>query len=377
MTGFTPPPYPYDRLDGLRELAESRWGSCLDLSVGSPWDPPPAAVREALARSDGASAYPPSAGSERLRKAAGSWLRRRFGVEVDPTLQIAACVGTKEFVASLPAYLRLRNPERDSVLYPEVSYPTYAMGAMLAGCTPVAVPCREDGTLRLDAVDDAVASRALCLWVNSPGNPAGGLEDLRAAAEWGRARSVPVISDECYVEFTWAGRPHSILEYGVEGVVALHSLSKRSNMAGIRVGFYSGDEDLVSFLSEVRRHAGLMVPAPAQEAAVAALGDQGHVEDQRERYMRRLEAAMELVRAAGAEAEMPGGGFYLWVRSPGVDAWEFARLLAERAGVLVSPGDFFGDSAKAHVRVAAVRPADQIRSAAKRLRAGDEGKADR
>src|SRR4029079_2215979 len=194
-------------------------------------------------------------------------------------------IGSKEFVGTLPQWLHLRSPERDTVLYPTASYPTYEMGAILASCRPVAVPMTASGGVDLSVIDPADAARALCLWVNSPSNPTGALDDLGAAAEWGRANGVPVFSDECYVEYTWDGPGRSILEHGLDGVVAVHSLSKRSNLAGGRIGFYAGDPELVHFLSEVRKHAGFMVPGPIQAAAVAALGDDEHVEVQRARYL--------------------------------------------------------------------------------------------
>src|SRR5208282_4878855 len=176
-----------------------------------------------------------------------------------------------------------REPGRDTVLYPAVSYPTYAMGAELAGCRAVPVPSApgRSGGLALDAVEPADAARALVLWSNSPSNPTCALGDLGAEAAWGRAHGVPVFSDECYAEFTWDGPPRSILEAGTDGVVAVHSLSKRSNLAGVRAGLYAGDEELVSYLVDVRRHAGLMVPGPVQAGAVAALDDDSHVDLQR------------------------------------------------------------------------------------------------
>ncbi len=239
--GFSPPPYPYDRLDELEAVADELPGGCVDLSIGTPCDPPPGAVVAALSASGTERGYPASIGCVAFREAAAGWLQRRLGVDVDPAA-IAACIGTKEFVASTPQYLRLRTPERDTVLYPAVSYPTYEMGAVLAGCR--AVPYRS-----LDDIDDRDAERALCLWVNSPGNPTGALADLGAAAQWGRERRVPVLSDECYVEFTWSGPPRTILECGPDGVLAVHSLSKRSNLAGVRAGFFAGDGELVNYFA--------------------------------------------------------------------------------------------------------------------------------
>ena len=240
----------------------------------------------ALASSGAERGYPQSIGSPALRAAASKWIARRFGV--DEPAALAACIGTKEFVGTLPQWLHLRRPDRDTVLYPAVSYPTYEMGAIFARCRAVPVPVDDAWRLDLNAIDEADAARALCLWVNSPSNPTGALDDLAAAAAWGRAHGVPVFSDECYAEFTWDGPPRSILEHGTDGLVAVHSLSKRSNLAGVRVGFYAGDPDLVTYLSEVRKHVGMMVPGPAQAAGVAALEDTEHVEVQRARYLARL-----------------------------------------------------------------------------------------
>lgn len=367
--GFRPPPYPYDRLEELRPRAERFPGGCIDLSVGTPSDAPPEAALDALARSGTERGYPRSVGSLAFREEAAAWMGRTLGVAIDPD-QVAACVGTKELVAGLPHLLRLRDPSRDTVLYPEVSYPSYAMGATLAGCRAVAVPVDERWSLDVDAIDPDDAERALCLWSNTPGNPAGGLDDLAAVAAWGREHGVPVFSDECYLAFTWDGPPRSILQHGHEGVVAVHSLSKRSNLAGVRVGFYAGDAELVHYLSEVRKHAGLMVPGPAQAAAVAALRDDAHVEIQRARYRERLERMKAVLAAIDLAAELPRGGFYLWVRAPGGDAWAFTRRLAEEAGALVSPGEFYGTAATDHVRLAMVRPLADLDLVAERLGVG-------
>ncbi len=359
MTGFVPPPYPYDRLDGAKAAASAHDGGIVDLSIGTPNDPPPPAVVAALSTSDTERGYPASTGNTRLREAAVGWMGRRFGVEV-PLDGVAACVGTKELVANVVGWLRLRDPDRDTVLYPSISYPTYEMGAILAGCR--AVPYDH-----LSAIDDADAARALCLWVNSPANPTGALTNLGLAADWGRGCGVPVLSDECYAEFTWDGLPHTILEHGLDGVLAVHSLSKRSNLAGLRIGFYAGDGDLVHYLSEVRKHAGFMVPGPIQAAAVIALDDDAHVDEQRERYLERLWYFADVLRSEGAKVDLPGGSFYLWAAAPDGDAWAFTNHLAEKGGVLVAPGEFFGPAGAGWVRVAMVQPMDRLRLAAARL----------
>ena len=358
--GFVPPPYPYDRLDEITAIAGRHAGGAVDLSVGTPCDPPPQEVIAALADPARAQGYPPSIGTPALRRAAARWIARRLGADVDPDRELAACVGTKEFVASVPQYLKLRTPGRDTVLYPAISYPTYAMGATLAGLR--AAPYRA-----LSDIAAADADRALCLWVNSPSNPTGELADLAAAAEWGRARGVPVLSDECYAEFTYAAEPTTILRSGTAGVLAVHSLSKRDNFAGARIGFYAGDRELVHYLREVRKHAGLMPPGPVQQAAIVALDDDAHVQAQRDRYWRRMSRLREILAALGLVAPLPSGSFYLWLPAPDGDAWGCARLLAEQAGVVASPGEFYGPYSTGFLRVAAVAPDERIELAARRV----------
>jgi aspartate/methionine/tyrosine aminotransferase len=362
---FVPPPYPYDRLDALAKLAAAHDGGVIDLSIGTPCDAPTPAVVAALSSSDSERGYPPSIGSEPLRAAARAWMRRRFLVDV-PLGQIAACVGSKEFVATAPHYMRLRRPDRDTVLYPAVSYPTYEMGATLAGCRGVAVPMNPAGGLDLAAISASDAERALMLWVNSPSNPTGALDDLAAAAAWGRKHGVAVFSDECYAEFTWTRAGESIVQHGLDGVVALHSLSKRSNLAGVRVAFYAGDADIVNYLKEVRKHVGMMVPGPAQAAGVVALDDDAQVAAQREVYAQRLARVADILsKWSGLAVPQPAGGFYLWFDAG--DGWHFAERLARDGGALVSPGDFYGAGGANNVRVAVVQPDARIELLAERL----------
>jgi len=358
--GFVPPPYPYDRLDEIIALANAHEGGAVDLSIGTPFDPTPPEVLAALSAGDTARGYPASIGTSAFREAAAAWIQRRLGATVDPAGEVAAVVGSKEFVASTPQYLKLRDPSRDTVLYPAISYPSYEMGATLAGCRAVAYQ-------QLDDINEDDAARALCVWVNSPGNPTGELHDLGAAASWGRKHNVPVLSDECYAEFTWTGNPTTILREGTEGVLAVHSLSKRDNFAGARIGFFAGDRELVHYLREVRKHAGLMPPGPVQAAAIVALGDDAHVDAQRERYLRRLTRLRGLSGELGYPCELPAGAFYLWIQAPGGDAWAAARDIATRVGIVVSPGDFYGSISGGWFRVAAVQPDERIEMAASRL----------
>ncbi len=362
---FTPPPYPYERLDGIKRIASAHEGGAIDCSIGTPIDPPPAVVLEELARGAGARGYPPSAGTGDFRRSVSAWLADRFDVEVGPG-DLAACVGTKEFVASLAGYLHLRSPERDTVLYPAISYPTYAMGATLAGLRAVPVPVGDDG-MDLASIDASDVRRALVLWSNSPSNPTGALEDLERVAAWGRRNEVLVASDECYAAFTWKGEAASILRTGLTGVLAVHSASKRSNLAGLRVGFYAGDPEVVAYLRLVRQHAGLMVPGPVQAAAAVAYGDETHVVEQRARYLERLRTLSTALTGYGVEAPLPDGGFYLWCRQPGLDGWALAERLAEVTGIVSSPGELYGDAGAPYVRIAVVQPTERIELAAERL----------
>ncbi len=249
---------------------------------------------------------------------------------------MVACIGTKELVASLPRVLSLRDPSRDTVLYPAAAYPTYEMGALLAGLRPVRVPVDDGWHLDLARVDPADAERALVLWCNEPSNPTGvaaSPEQMIAAVEWARARGIVVASDECYAEFTYdetgaPAAPVTALQADNRGVLAVHSLSKRSNMAGLRAGFVAGDRDLVRYLGEVRKHGGLMTPAPVQAAAAAALGDDEHVRVQQLRYAARRTVVLPALEARGLVHDGGPHTFYLWLR----DARGRARRLGDRRG---------------------------------------------
>jgi succinyldiaminopimelate transaminase len=374
--GFVPPPYPYGRLDDLRRLAAEAPGGIVDLSVGAPCDPVPPAVAAALA--DAAprwAGYPSAVGLPPLREAAADWMERRFGVSLDPN-QVVACTGTKELVASLPQVLSLRDPSRDTVLYPAVSYPTYEMGAILAGLRAVPVPLTEDWHLDLDAVSEDDAARTLLLWVNEPGNPTGSAASaaqLSATVDWARRRGIIVASDECYVEFTYNafGRPTAgatALSAGADGVLVLHSLSKRSNMAGYRCGFMAGDADLVAYVGQVRTHAGCMVPGPVQAAAAVAWADDDHVELQQLIYGERRALARSRLRSAGLKDAGGPASFYLWARSAEgtEDGWAIAARLAA-TGTLVAPGDLYGPPGAPYLRIALVHPLERLQLAFDRV----------
>jgi succinyldiaminopimelate transaminase len=371
--GFVPPPYPHDRLDALRRLADAVAGGVVDCSVGNPVDPIPEIALHALTRAAPTStSYPPSIGTLELREAAAAWVERRFGVSLDPAAEVIATVGTKELVASLPHYLHLRDPSRDTVLYPAISYPTYAMGAELAGLRAVAVPLDDQWQLDLGRVSGEDAARALLLWTNDPGNPTSAVTDgLRTDAQigWARERGVIVAADECYAEFTGLpGPPGTALISGTDGVLACHSLSKRSNMAGLRVGFVAGDRDLIGYLGATRKHAGLIVPTPVQAAAAASLGDDEHVAAQRDRYEQRRKLMLDGLSGLGLMHDGGPALFYLWLRAAEStdDGWEVAARLAE-AGTLVAPGSLYGAAGADHVRLALTQPTERLELALERL----------
>lgn len=367
------------RIGAIRDLAAAHPDGTIDCNIGTPCDPIPSFVSTAVNDSVAASGpYPLSAGSAAYRSAGTTWMNRRFGTAIEPAAA-AACVGTKEFVASLPQYLKMIGAagerERDTVLYPAISYPTYAFGAQFAGCRAVPVPLDANWQLDLGAISEEDAQRALVLWINVPSNPTsaiGNVEVLKTAAEWGRARGVLVASDECYVEF--APDAHTILEAGSHGVLAVHSLSKRSNFAGMRNGLYAGDPTLVEQLIHLRREAGMIVPTPAQAAAVAAWSDDDHVTQQRARYEQRRTFVLDRLRVHGIEHVGGPMPFYLWLSATpdacdrlGVhDGFDLAERFAE-VGWLTAPGATFGVAGAPYVRIAMVQPDDVLLTALDRF----------
>ncbi len=330
--------------------------------MGTPVDPVPAVVRAALAAAADSPGYPPTSGTARLRDAAAGWLARRHGVSVDPAA-VLPVIGTKEIIASLPTLLGCG--PGDTVVYPELAYPTYEIGARLAGARPAAA----DGLASLGP------ERVALVWVNSPANPTGRVlpaAHLGKMVTWARERGAVLASDECYLDLAWDAEPVSVLHPDVSGgsaqaLLAVYSLSKRSNMAGYRAGFVAGDPALVAGLLEVRRHAGLMMPAPVQAAMVAALEDQAHADEQRARYAARRDVLRTALTAAGWVIEHSGAGLYLWAAKPGLDCWASAGALAS-AGILVAPGEFYGPGGRNHIRVALTATDERIDAAAARLR---------
>jgi succinyldiaminopimelate transaminase len=355
------PAFPWDALAPAAELARAHPGGIVDLSVGTPVDPVPDVVRAALRAADDSPGYPPTAGTAALREAAAGWLARRHAVSVDPAA-VLPVIGTKEFIAWLPTLLGCGHG--DVVVHPELAYPTYDVGARLAGARPVPA----DGLLSLGP------ERVRLAWLNSPSNPTGRVlppDHLRKVVSWGRERGTVIASDECYIELGWDVTPVSVLHPDVcgdshHGLLAVHSLSKRSNLAGYRAGFVTGDPDLVAELLEIRKHAGMIVPAPVQAAMAAALNDDAHADAQRARYAVRRDRLREALAVAGWVADASAGGLYLWAAHPDLDCWGSVQRLAE-AGILVAPGEIYGPSGSRHIRVALTATDERIGVAVTRL----------
>jgi succinyldiaminopimelate transaminase len=355
------PDFPWDTLAAAKQRAAAHPDGIVDLSVGTPVDPVPDVAQQALCAAANSPGYPTVAGTAELRVAAVDWMARRLGVVGVGVDDVLPVLGTKEVVAWLPTLLGLGAGDR--VVVPELAYPTYEVGALLAGAEPV----RTDATLALGPAP------VRAVWLNSPSNPTGRVlpaEHLAKVVAWARERGAVVLSDECYVELGWDAQPVSVLHPDVcggtaRGVLAVHSLSKRSNLAGYRAGFVTGDPALVAQLREVRKHAGAMVPTPVQAAMTAALADDDHVEVQRARYARRRQVLLAALRGAGFTVEHSEAGLYLWATC-GEPCWTTVDRLAER-GVLVAPGSFYGPAGGRHVRVALTASDDAVMVAADRL----------
>lgn len=361
------PDYPWDTITPFRERAQQHPDGLIDLSIGSPVDPTPELIRRALAEATDAHAYPTTVGTPELRDAIVDWFARRRGVVGLRRSEVLPTIGSKELVALLPFMLGVG--EGDVIVHPDAAYPTYAMGAAMCGASAVAAddPAQWPEGTRL-------------VWLNSPGNPDGrvwSVAELRAAVERARELGAIIVGDECYAELGWEqpwtlGATPSLLDPEVVGddrsnVLVAYSLSKQSNMAGYRAAFVAGDAALVGRLTTVRKHAGLMLPAPLQHAMAVALRDDEHVDAQRERYRARRAVLRAAVESAGFRIDRSEAGLYLWV-TEGRDCWESMQRLAE-LGILAGPGIFYGEAGREHIRFSLTALDDDIAAAAERLAA--------
>ncbi|TPG15914.1 succinyldiaminopimelate transaminase [Pedococcus bigeumensis] len=367
------PDFPWDSLAPYKERASSLAGGLVDLSVGTPVDPTPDVVQDALRDAADAPGYPQTYGTPALREAVAGWFERRRGVPgLDPD-GVMPTIGSKELVAWLPTLLGLG--AGDIVGFPGVAYPTYDVGARLAGARPQVV----DGLAALGPLTPATTPKLL--WLNSPSNPTGrvlGVPHLAKVVAWARQHGVVVASDECYAELDWSDSERdveipttpSILDPRVcggshEGLLAVYSLSKQSNLAGYRAAFVAGDVALVRQLLEVRKHAGMIVPWPVQQALTAALGDDAHVAAQKARYAARRDLLRSAVEGFGMRVDHSDAGLYLWA-TRGEDAWATIDALAAR-GILAAPGSFYGEAGREHVRIALTATDERIATAVERL----------
>ncbi|MEU1279909.1 bifunctional succinyldiaminopimelate transaminase/glutamate-prephenate aminotransferase [Streptomyces sp. NPDC005805] len=358
------PVFPWDKLEPYKATAAAHPDGIVDLSVGTPVDPVPAVVQQALVAAADSPGYPTVWGTPALRDALTGWVTRRLGAVDVAHTNVLPVVGSKELVAWLPTQLGLG--PGDTVAYPRLAYPTYEVGARLCGATPVVY----DDPTELDP------EGLRLLWLNSPSNPTGkvlGKEELTRIVAWAREHGVLVFSDECYLELGWEAEPVSVLHPDVcggsfEGIVAVHSLSKRSNLAGYRAAFLAGDAAVLGELLQIRKHGGMMTAAPVQAATVAALGDDAHVAEQRARYAARREALRTALEAHGFRIEHSEASLYLWATRD-EPCWDTVAHLAER-GILVAPGDFYGEAGERFVRVAFTATDERVAAAVKRLGEG-------
>ena len=360
------PDFPWDRLTPYAEKARTHPGGVVDLSIGTPVDPTPELVQQALRAATNSPGYPVTIGTEAVRQACTDWLSRRFGVHGLGLDAVLPSIGSKELIAGLPTHLGLG--PGDLVVQPRLAYPTYEVGAALVGAEIVAA----------DSLTAIGPRNPALVWVNSPSNPTGKVlpvEHLRKVVDWCRERGALLVSDECYLECVWesddqgrgaASVLHPEVNGGsLEGILAVHSLSKRSNLAGYRCAFVAGDPALVKELLAVRRNLGLMMPGPMQAAMVAALDDDAHVEQQHATYAARRATLRAAFESAGFRIDHSQGALYLWATRD-EPCWDTVDWLADR-GVLVAPGAFYGRAGEQHVRIAFTATDERIAAAAERL----------
>jgi len=372
------PEYPWQLLTPYKTTAQQHPDGIVDLSIGAPVDPTPHVVQAALQTATNWPGYPGSSGTDELRAAIASWYQRRRDVPNLTTGNIAATVGSKEFIAWLPLLLGLG--AEDVIVYPTVAYPTYDIGAKIVGATSVTADS-------LAELDEATRSRVKLVWINSPANPTGIVQDadaMRAIVDDARALGAVVASDECYAELgwdQWEDTPiPSILHDAVSGgdltgLLSVYSLSKQSNMAGYRAAFVAGDAELIAALINLRSHTGMVVPGPIQQAMIAALGDDDHVIEQKARYRDRRTQLLTALKTAGLAVEHSQAGLYLWVCDPAVtqptadDSWALVERFAQ-AGMLVGPGVFYSPAGNGYIRLSLTATDDAITRAVARLNAG-------
>jgi succinyldiaminopimelate transaminase len=370
---FTPhslPDFPWDSLAPFKARANQHPDGIVDLSIGTPIDPVPDVIQNALAKNSNTPGYPTTIGTIEFRTAAVDWLKRKLDVQIATTDNVIPTIGSKEIVAWLPTLLNL--DKHHTIAIPAVAYPTYKVGALIAGCEVVTA----DGVDELEAARVTAENRKQPLalvWINTPSNPTGKVLseiELRDIVQWAQKHDVIVVSDECYVELGWTTTPISILHKNVIGksarnILAVHSLSKRSNFAGYRAGVLVGDNELVSQILEIRKHAGMLTALPVQAAAVAAFNDDDHVQKQHATYKNRRDLLKPALEKAGFKIDHSDAGLYLWA-TRAEDCWQSVAWFADK-GALVAPGAFYGDAGNEHVRIALTASDERISALVSRL----------
>ncbi|MFD0029874.1 bifunctional succinyldiaminopimelate transaminase/glutamate-prephenate aminotransferase [Streptomyces sp. NPDC055059] len=366
------PTFPWDKLEPYKKTAAAHEGGIVDLSVGTPVDPVPELIQKALIAAADSPGYPTVWGTPELRDALVGWSERRLGARGFTHHNVLPIVGSKELVAWLPTQLGLG--PGDKVAYPRLAYPTYEVGARLARADHVAYDAE---AFAADAEGTALDPTGIkLLWLNSPSNPTGRVlskDELTRIVAWAREHGILVFSDECYIELGWEADPVSVLHPDVcggsyEGIVSVHSLSKRSNLAGYRAAFLAGDAAVLGDLLQIRKHGGMMTSAPTQAAVVAALGDDDHVQEQRGRYAARRAALRDALVQHGFRIEHSEASLYLWATRH-ESCWDTVAHLAE-LGILVAPGDFYGPAGDRFVRVALTASDERVAAAVERLSQG-------
>lgn len=347
------PDFPWDSLAPFGDIARKYSDGAIDLSIGTPVDPTPQFIQDALIAHSDSPRYPLTMGTPELREAMRNWAVSRL--EISGEFDVLPLVGSKELVAWLPTYL-----ESKKVLYPKIAYPTYLVGSILASAENHAVD-----------IDASTWPSADLAWINSPSNPTGRVhsaDELREVIAWSRKNSGIVVSDECYLDFGHSATPTSIFKYSEghnQNILAVHSLSKRSSMAGYRAAMLVGDSALIKKVLEIRKHGGGMVPLPVQFAMTAALGDEQHVATQRLRYNERRTKLSKALITSGFTIDESAAGLYVWATRH-EDCWKTIAWLAER-GIIATPGSFYGQAGAYHVRIALTATDRQIEDAAQRL----------
>ncbi|MCY7400538.1 MAG: succinyldiaminopimelate transaminase [Nocardioides sp.] len=355
------PDFPWDKLTSYAATARAHADGIVDLSIGTPVDPTPDVVQDALCAAANSPGYPTTIGLEATRQAAIDWLARRHGVTGLGLNGVLPVIGSKELIGSMAVHLGIG--AGDLIGYPALAYPTYEVGAALAGARSMAT----------DSLTAFGPETPRLLWLNSPSNPTGKvlpLNHLRKVVEWCRERGTILVSDECYLECAWDVEPISVLHPDVcggshEGILSVHSLSKRSNLAGYRCAFVAGDPTVVRELLAVRKNLGLQMPMPQQRAMIAALDDDAHVDAQHATYAARRVRLRAALEGAGFTIDHSEASLYLWVTRGG-DCWETVSWFAER-GILVAPGEFYGAAGRQHVRVALTATDERVAAAVTRL----------